>query len=93
MRGRKPYSDPRIQRCIQVPKTLLAALENHLTDPSLGRKPHGALSRYIEALIRQDLGKQELGFKLICDPLIPADEIHVRDPTDQRLQGVLICKD
>lgn len=77
VRGRKPFIDRHIQRNIQVPKSLLEKMEEKLYDPGLGKKPHGALSKYIEGLIRQDLDELPLDVQLVSDPFIPEGQIHV----------------
>jgi hypothetical protein len=92
-RGRKPYTDKRIQRNIQIPTSLLKQLEEKLTDPGLGKKPHGAFSKYMEGLIRRDL--QDKGdivadrIRLVSDPFVPQNEIHVYDKEAPWLRAVL----
>ncbi|MBW8034114.1 MAG: hypothetical protein FVQ79_00150 [Planctomycetes bacterium] len=90
-RGRKPYTDPRIQRNVQIPKSLLEKMEKKLTDPGLGKKPHGALSKYIEGLIRRDLQAPDIPITIVSDPFIPEGEVHVFNREATWVKAVINC--
>jgi hypothetical protein len=54
-RPKKPIRP--IEKNISIPEDICAKVDLRLFSPLEGRVPHGAWSRYITALIRQDLSR------------------------------------
>jgi hypothetical protein len=59
-KGRKPLSDPPIEKSLSLPGSLVAEVELRLFDPSTNRVAYGAFAKLVERLLRKALANGEI---------------------------------